>query len=213
MNRYKEIFESWNKVASLYEDKFMDYNLYNDTYDFICSSLNKTNSQILDIGGGPGNIARYLLAKRPDFKITGIDFAPKMIELAKKNNPSARFAIMDCRQISKLPDKYDGLICGFCLQYLSKSDSLNLISDSSGLLNENGLIYLSFIEGDPKKSGYQFGSSGDRIYFYYHNVNDLTTYLLQNNFSEIKIVRLEYKRSKSDNELHTILTAKKNKNV
>jgi hypothetical protein len=31
MDRYKETFETWNKVASLYQDKFMELDLYNDS--------------------------------------------------------------------------------------------------------------------------------------------------------------------------------------
>jgi trans-aconitate methyltransferase len=100
MDRYKETFETWNKVASLYEDKFMDLDLYNDSYDFICNLITKDNAKLLEIGCGPGNITKYLLSKRPDFNIFGIDIAPNMIELAKKNNPAASFAMMDS---SKFP--------------------------------------------------------------------------------------------------------------
>lgn len=32
MDRYTETFETWNKVASLYQDRFMDLDLCNDTY-------------------------------------------------------------------------------------------------------------------------------------------------------------------------------------
>ena len=86
MDKYKETFETWNKIALLYQEKFMDLDLYNDTYDFICNSILKVNSKILEIGCGPGNITKYLLCKRPDFDILGIDIADKMVELAKINN-------------------------------------------------------------------------------------------------------------------------------
>ena len=55
MDKYKETFKTWNKVASLYEDKFMDLDLYNNTYDYFCE-LVKDNAKILEIGCGPGNI-------------------------------------------------------------------------------------------------------------------------------------------------------------
>ena len=51
---YSETFKTWDKVASLYQDKFMNLDLYNDTYDFFCSSLPKPNSKILEIGCEPG---------------------------------------------------------------------------------------------------------------------------------------------------------------
>lgn len=209
MDKYKETFETWNKIASLYQDKFMDFDLYNETYDFVCSSLEKENSKILEIGCGPGNITKYLLSKRSDFDIFGIDIAPNMIELARKSNPAASFAVMDSREIDQIKTKYDGIVCGFCLPYLSQSDSQKLISDCYDLLNENGLIYISFVEGNPSKSDFQVGSSGDRIYFYYYNLNDLKAQFAKNNFKEIQTFKVEYKKSESEIDIHTILTAKK----
>lgn len=207
MDKYKETFESWNKVASLYQEKYMDLDLYDESYDFICNAISKEKAKILEIGCGPGNITRYLLSKRPDFNIFAIDIAPNMIKLAKKNSPGANFAVMDSRKIDTLKTKYDGIICGFCLPYLSQTDSAKLIADSYNLLNENGLIYLSFIEGDPDKSGFQTISTGDRSYVYYHNLDDLKTKLAESNFDEPKIFRVEYKKSADETDIHTILIA------
>ena len=208
MDRYKETFETWNKVALLYQDKFMDLDLYNETYDFICNSISKDKAKLLEIGCGPGNITKYLLSERPDFDIFGIDIAPNMIELAKKNNPSASFAIMDSRQIDEIKTKYDGIVCGFCLPYLSQTDSRKLITDCYKLLNENGLIYISFVEGDPNKSDFQVGSSGDRSYFYFHSLDDLKTQLIESEFTELKTFKVEYKKTETEIDIHTILTAR-----
>ena len=209
MDKYKETFETWNKIASLYEEKFMYLKLYNESYDFICNSIPKANAKLLEIGCGPGNITKYLLSKRPDFDIYGIDIAPNMIDLAQKNNPTARFGVMDTRQINELDSTYDGIVCGFCIPYLSQTDCSKFISDCYELLNENGLIYISFVEGDPNKSDFQVGSSGDRSYFYYHNLEDLKNELSSNKFDEINVFHVEYHRSESQVEVHTIVTAKK----
>lgn len=209
MDRYKETFETWNKVAFLYQDMFMDLDLYNNTYDFICNHINKENPKILEIGCGPGNITKYLLSKRPDFDIYGIDIAPNMIELAKKNNPTANFAIMDGRQIDGIKSKYDGIVCGFCLPYMSQTDGQKLITDCYNLLNENGLIYISFVEGDPIESDFQTGSSGDKIYFYFHNLNELTEQLKKNYFEQINVFKVNYQKTKNKIDIHTIITAVK----
>ena len=209
MDRYNETFETWNKVAYSYQDQFMNLDLYNETYDFVCNSINKKNAKLLEIGCGPGNITKYLLSKRPDLNIFGIDIAPNMIKLAIKNNPKASFAILDSRKIDKINRKYDGIICGFCLPYVSHNDSQKLITDCYNLLNENGIIYISFVEGNPNKSGFQVGSNGDRAYFYYYNLKDLKEQLVKNNFSLFKTFHLVYKRVKNNTETHTILIAKK----
>ncbi|MFC0778655.1 class I SAM-dependent methyltransferase [Flavobacterium sp. HJSW_4] len=209
MDRYIETFETWNKIAFLYKEKFMDLDLYNETYDFICGSLYKTGSKVLEIGCGPGNITKYLLSRRPDLDIFGIDIAPNMIDLAARSNPTASFAVMDSRNIGQLQTKYDAIVCGFCLPYLSQEDSGNLIRDCYDLLNENGLIYISFVEGDQSKSGYQVGSRGDRIYFYFHELSELKAQLSANRFEELRTFKTEYKKSEADIEIHTILTARK----
>lgn len=86
----KQTIEAWNKVAALYQEKFMHLAIYNETYDFFCAALAKEAS-VLDLGCGPGNITKYLLTKLPSLSITGIDVASNMVALAKKNNPTAVF--------------------------------------------------------------------------------------------------------------------------
>lgn len=208
-DRYTETFKTWNKVASLYQDKFMGLDVYNETYDFICHSITKDKAKILEIGCGPGNITKYILSKRPDFEIFGIDIAPNMINLAKINNPEASFVVMDSRKIEEIKTKFDGIVCGFCLPYLSQNDSRKLIADCYHLLNENGMIYLSFVEGDVEKSDFQISSSGDRTYFYFHNLDDLKTTLIDNKFGDFKTFEVEYKRSETEIDIHTILVVTK----
>lgn len=208
MEKDKETFETWNNIASIYQDKFMYLDLYNATYDRICDAIRKPQAKLLEIGCGPGNITRYLLSQRPDFDVFGIDIAPNMVELARLNNPGAHFAVMDSRQISSLETKYDGIIGGFCLPYLSQTESSQLIQDAYGLLDDGGLLYLSFVEGDPDLSGFKVGSGG-RVYFHFHRLDDLKAQLIGTGFDEIEVFKVSYQTSATSSEPHTILTAKK----
>lgn len=208
MDRYKETFDTWNNMASIYQDKFMGLDLYNETYEFICTFIDKQGAKILEIGCGPGNITKFLLSKRPDFDIFGIDIAPNMVALAKQNNPTAHFTTMDCRQIKNLDTKFDGIIAGFCLPYVSQSESKELISNSYDLLNDNGLIYLSFVEGEPDTSEFKVGSGG-RVYFNYYKLDDIKILLDKSKFEELKTFQVKYKISEKEFDIHTILIAKK----
>ena len=205
MDKYKETFQTWNKVAHLYQDKFMDLEMYNESYDFVCNSVGKNKAKVLDIGCGPGNISKYLLSKRPDFDILGIDVAYNMIELAKKNNPSANFAVMDCRKIDSIKNQFDAIICGFCLPYLSESDVEKFLQDCYSLLNENGLLYISFVEGEPYKSGFKSSSSGDRVFFHFHDLNELQKQLKDSGFEKQTVFKVKYQKSENEVEIHTIL--------
>lgn len=208
MDAYKETFDTWNKLASLYQDKFMHLDLYNETYDQFCNALSKQNSTILEIGCGPGNITQYLLNRMPGLDILGIDVAPSMIELASVNNPTAHFEVMDCRFISSINKQFDGIVCGFCLPYLSEKDGLQFIADCRNLLLDNGVIYISFVEGDKSKSGFKKSSTGHRTYFHYYNLEQLIQILLNNGFSQPQIFKLNYDKGNGAMEVHTVLLAR-----
>lgn len=213
MDTYKETFETWNKIARLYEEEFMNLDLYEETYQIFCESIEKAGAEILEIGCGPGNLTKQLLATRPDFRIFGIDIAPNMITLAKKHNPTAKFEVMDSRSINEIRGTYNAVISGFCLPYLSPADGEKLISDSYSLLVENGLIYLSFVEGNPENSGFQRGISGDRVYFHYHSLEVLKAKCIDLELKEIEVYPFEYKKSDSERETHIILTGRKKSNI
>ncbi|WP_299211770.1 class I SAM-dependent methyltransferase [uncultured Aquimarina sp.] len=208
MNRYQTTFKTWNKIASVYEEVFMDLALYNDTYYFFCEQLNKKKPSILEIGCGPGNITKHLLSKLPDCCILGIDIAPNMIKLAKKNNPTAKFKVMDGRKINTIPSKFDGIISGFYLPYLSQSDRVNFIKDCGSLLSNQGILYISFVEGDYNDSGYQTGNTGHQMYFYYHNLANLKKEFTEHHFAILKVIQKQYSKKDGATEVHTIVIAK-----
>jgi trans-aconitate methyltransferase len=208
MDLGKAAADIFNKYASDYQTKFMNVDLYADSLNFFCDGIKKQNPDVLELACGPGNITKYILDKRPDLKIFATDLAPNMIGLAKQNNPSAEFAIMDCREIKNLNKRFDAVMCGFCLPYLSKEEALQLISDSAELLDHDGVIYISTMEDDNSKSGFKKGSKGDEIFMNYHEEGYLRSALEKNNF---EIVFTDRKNSTSNNEavVDLILIAKK----
>jgi len=210
MNKYQKTFSTWDKLAQIYQDKFMEFALYNDTYDtFLISINNYSSAKVLEVGCGPGNISKYLLSKNPELQITAIDASKNMIELAKMNNPTVQCIEMDARKINKLTDQYDAVICGFCMPYLSQSDVIDLISNCKNRLKNAGTLYLSFVEGDDSKSGYQVGSSGDKMYFYYHPLDVLQETLKAHCFKTEHLIHKQYTKADNTVEIHTIIIASK----
>jgi ubiquinone/menaquinone biosynthesis C-methylase UbiE len=207
MDKTKVAVRVFNKRANLYQEKFMDVSLYNDTFDLFCDKITKENASILELACGPGNITKYLLNKRPDLKILGIDLAPNMLELAKINNPAAEFKLMDCRDIGTINKKYDAIMCGFCLPYLSKEGAVKLIGDASKILESKGLIYISTMEDDYHKSGIRRGSYGDEIYIHFHQADYLADALIENNFKLIEIQRKDFLNPDGTTTIDLILIA------
>jgi 2-polyprenyl-3-methyl-5-hydroxy-6-metoxy-1,4-benzoquinol methylase len=193
MNKYKTTIDTYNKLAQAYQDRFMDLDIYNHTYDSFCNFVDVKNPKVLEIACGPGNVSRYLLKQRPDFKILGIDLAEKMIQLAKVNNPTVDYQVMDCLDINQFDQKFDAVMSGFCMPYISKDDCLKQIQYVSNLLNPNGIFYLSTMEDDPEKSGLK-GSPNhdDKVYMFFHQAEYLIQALEQNGFEILDIQRQDY---------------------
>ncbi|KAA5533695.1 class I SAM-dependent methyltransferase [Taibaiella lutea] len=199
----------FNELANKYQDRFMHFELYNDTFDLFCDNIPKPNAEILELACGPGNITKYLLSKRPDFNILGTDLAPNMIELAKANNPSAIFQIMDCRAVSTIDKKYDSVMIGFCLPYLDKEETEKLIADTSKILNEGGIVYLSTMEAPYSKSGPEKSSAGHEIYMHYYMADDLVVMLESNDFEIISLQRKDFLQNDGSTTKDIILIAKR----
>ena len=200
----------FNKYAYEYQEKFMDVSLYTSGLKNFCSLIKKENAKVLDIACGPGNVAKYLLSEKPDLIVLGIDLAPNMTALAKRNNPNATFEVMDCRCISSLTEKFDAVVSAFCLPYLSKEETHKLINDISGLISDQGVCYISTMEDDYNKSGYETGSKGDQIYMHYYEVDYLINILTGCNFKieEVSRIKSTMSNGKEVTDLVTIARRK-----
>ncbi len=201
--------EVFDKYALQYQEKFMDLELYNDTFDVFCQYIPTENATVLDVACGPGNITAYLLRKRPDFKILGIDLAQNMLNLAQINNPTAEFQLMDCRDIALIGKKYNAIMCGFCLPYLSREEAAKLIVDAYRLLEHEGVLYLSTMEDDYSKSGLKKSSSGSEIYMHYHPGDELVDALNEIGFKIIDLQRKDFPTNDGSKTTDLVIIAQK----
>lgn len=182
--------EAFDKSAKIYQEKFMDVSLYAEPFQVFFDSIRADDANVLDIACGPGNITKYLLDKKSDYQILGIDLSTEMLNLSKANNPKAQFQLMDCREIDTIKEQFNGITCGFCLPYLTQQEAINLIADVSKLLKPNGVFYLStMVEDENNKSRYQISSTGDQVYVHYHKEDYLTAALKENNFETLILKR------------------------
>jgi len=199
----------FNKHAEAYQNRFMNVDLYKDSLNTFCDTITQKSPQVLDIACGPGNVAKYLLSRRPDLLLLGLDLAPKMIDLANRNNPNAHFEVMDCRSINKLVQKFHAVICSFCLPYISSADVNHLIHNIGNLLFEKSVLYISTIEGNYTNSGYKKSSQGDLVFMHYYDEAYLTKELKKNGFFIFDISRKENVTGNGEKMIDLIIIAKK----
>lgn len=192
MDEFEITIDTFNRRAVEYQTKYMDFEFYFESYDAFCQLLPVGPLDMLEIACGPGNVTRYLLKKRPDLRIVGIDLAPKMIELARVINPEVDYRVMDSRAISTLGGPVDAIMCGFCIPYLSQHDVVRLIKDARQLLSEGGIFHLSTMEGDYSQSGLQTNSMGDQVVTHYYTAEFLQQQLRQSGFEILETTRKKF---------------------
>ncbi len=196
----------------MYQDQFMDLKLYDHTYDLFCEQLLSPKACVLEIGCGPGNITKYISSKRPDLKILATDVSPQMVALAKKNLPNVLFQVIDARDIDQIDSKFTGILCGFCIPYLAIEDLQRLFKNCYHILESNGIIYLSFIEGDYTNSKFEFGSVKDlKAFVHYYSVSDISNLLALNHFKITNTSRIPYTKNDGSVDTHVVILAEKTK--
>lgn len=204
-NSYKETVSTYNKVAKLYEEKFMHLSIYNQSYDCFLSLMPSPQAEVFEVGCGPGNISYYMLQHRPLWKWRGMDAAEKMVELANANNPTAHFEAGDARALQLKAQSIDALLAGFCIPYFSFEECEAFFQNTFHSLRPKGLFYFSYVPGSSEQSGFISSSSGDRVYFHYHEQQQITSLLNGLGFQVLETFQVSYQSK----EMHEVVIAQK----
>jgi ubiquinone/menaquinone biosynthesis C-methylase UbiE len=184
--------QRFDEFAEEYASRFENISGYIDQLTYFCNQIKSDKPAILELACGPGNVTRFLKNNFSESRILAIDLAPKMIEIARKQLHDVDFRVMDVRNITAIPEKFDAIMCSFCLPFLSKSDTEKLIVDCADQLVAGGVLYVSTMEGNEDRAGFESTSfSGNaKIYFNYHRQQDLEDAFAKSGF-EIKQIKLQ----------------------
>lgn len=117
----------WQEVAR----NWLAHYTENKSIDFVFTAIEKyvklkSNSQILDVGCGPGKWVRLFAEK--GFVTTGIDSSSWMIRLAKKNTgrgtlKPVSYYVMNAAELDLPVDFYDMVNCVTVLQHILDDDN------------------------------------------------------------------------------------------
>lgn len=155
------IVNVFNQTANLYHDKYADVTAYAEGLNCFLTSLPK-NGNVVELGCGPGNIAKYVLDRRADLNYEGYDLSEEMLAIARKVCPESEFYHADAMTVKPLPASLDGIILGFILPYLSDKDVVKLLNTAYIGLNDDACLYLSTMISD--EGGYHTAQSSDGKY-------------------------------------------------
>lgn len=134
----------------LYADKPVDSYVAID--DFLASPLAPPPCDAIDLGCGGGQVALRLAAR--GHRVTGVDFAPTAIALARRNlddaGLSATLVVGDCLAIAMADASFDLAIDNHVLHCLLGSDRPRFLREVRRLLRPGALLFSETMsrEGD-----------------------------------------------------------------
>ncbi len=135
-----DLKSTYNKIA---EDWVKDHNQDDwwkegtDTF----TSLLPQGASVLDVGCGGGIKTKNIANK--GFKVTGIDFSEKMIEIAKRELPELDFDVVDVYDVDKYPKTFDGIFAQAVLLHIPKARTMEVLEKLKSRLNDGGILYIA----------------------------------------------------------------------
>ena len=129
----------WNRYAKLYDFEINRFSgkAYNEMYRFMAGSLSP-DMDVLEVATGTGLIAVNIAACVR--RVEATDYAPKMIEKAKKKNTpgNVNFSVEDATNFSFEDSSFDAVIISNALHIMP--DPALVLSNISRVLKPNGLL-------------------------------------------------------------------------
>ena len=189
MDETQTTIQSYNKNAKAYAEKFMCHEPYVKQAKAFAELLMSGDS-VLDIGCGPGNVAKQLLAVK-SLQITGVDLSDEMVNLASANVPSGRFYCQDIRQLEFVTGSFDAVVLSFSIVHLKDAEADKLIRKAISWTKKNGYLFVSFMSG--KVAGFEQTSfSRQPIFFNYFDHGKIAKLLSEHGVDIIHSEQQDY---------------------
>jgi tRNA (cmo5U34)-methyltransferase len=144
MKKVKEHFEDEAKEFDRIISEIVPF--YNEMINALVSSIPFSKSfsfKVLDLGCGTGNISYNIKKRFPDSKITCVDLANNMIEIAQKKlskYDDIKYIITDFRDL-KFEEEYEAIVSSLAFHHLTDKDKKRFYKKIYNALSDKGVFY------------------------------------------------------------------------
>jgi SAM-dependent methyltransferase len=101
---------------------------------------------VLDVGCGPGHIARYL--SEHGVAAAGFDLSPAMVELARRLNPGLDFSAGDMRALDVATGSLAGIVAFYSVIHVQRAEVAGVLAGFRRALAKDGRLLVSVHGGE-----------------------------------------------------------------
>src|SRR5207248_5920516 len=156
-NKPDDVQGSYDQVADEYADKYLDEfdnkPLDRELLDRFARDVSG-KGRAVDLGCGPGQVARYLKARGVDSM--GIDLSPQMVQRARRANPTIPFQQGDMRKLDFPDGALAGIAAFYSIIHIPRDQVPGVLAELRRVLQPAGLLLMSFHAGDQTRHVEEF---------------------------------------------------------
>ena len=165
MEKKEIVRKGYNKVAETLQEIFGLEKEGHEKLNLLADFMSRIplGGQVLDAGCGNGVYSRYISDR---FKVIGVDFSEKQIELAKPNAPKAQFICKDMTKITFPVEFFDGILAYYSIIHVPRDEHFDLIISFYRMLKVKGVVLLTFdLFDDPESYNPDFFNKRVMMYW------------------------------------------------
>lgn len=132
--------ETYNRIAEEWHKDHQADDWWVEGTDALIALL-PAGADVLDVGCGGGTKTKYLMEK--GLRVTGIDFSEKMIEISRREVPTATFHVHDIRQSEPIPGTYDAIFAQAVLLHIPKAEMSQVLTRLADATKSGGYLYVA----------------------------------------------------------------------
>lgn len=172
-----DIAHAWGVAAEDYVRQFFDEL---DRKPFDREFLDRYASAVggaepvVDMGCGPGHIARYLAER--GVGAFGVDLSPGMIEAARARNPHLRFETGDMTALDADDQSWAGIVAFYSLVNLPAAEVPVALAEFGRVLRDDGLLAYAVHGGDGEIHRDEWDGEPVRLSFSLFALDDLVAW-------------------------------------
>lgn len=164
MDKKTQTVTTYNTSAQALADKFDALGARKSDISAVFLSTEINEPVVLEIGCGNGRDAQEIFTYANNY--TGIDVSEKLIELAQKKVPRAKFEVADI-ELYSFPKKYDVVFAFASLIHVSKDSFKEILIKIFDALNPGGIARISLKHNAVYAEETKQDEFGIRTYYYY----------------------------------------------
>lgn len=113
--------DTWSRCANNYVDTFAG--ITRETVPLLIEAAAiRSGNQVLEIGSGPGHVADML--SKAGASVTGVDFSPEMVEVARNRYPNIPFKQADAEDLPFEAESFDAVVANFVVHHLARPETV-----------------------------------------------------------------------------------------